>query len=83
MGKRGFWTDSLLRTGLGIGLLSKMDREWAGRVYGGAQSKEKEELEEADEEELWRTGDGLESSEIGVVLREREGRGFIGVDDLS
>ena len=53
-------------------------------VYGGmVESKEKDELDEADEVELWRTGDGLASSETVVVLRERAGRGFIGVDSLS
>jgi hypothetical protein len=68
-----------------MGLFSKMDREWAETVYGGiVESKEeKDELEEAEEVELWRTGDGLESSETGVVLRDREGRGFMGVDSLS
>lgn len=61
-----------------------MDREWAGMVYGGiVESKEKDELEEAEEVELWRTGDGLESSATGVVLSERDGRGFMGVDSLS
>jgi hypothetical protein len=70
--------------GLGMGPLSKMGREWAGMVYGGmVESKEKDELEEAEDDELWRTGDGLESSGTGVVLRDREGRGFMGVDSLS
>jgi hypothetical protein len=53
-------------------------------VYGGTvESKEKDELEEADEVELWRAGDGLESPGTAVVLRERVGRGLIGVDSLS
>jgi hypothetical protein len=69
--------------GLGMGPFSKMDREWAGRAYGGVgESKEKEELEEAEELELWRTGDGVESPRTGAVLRESEGR-LTGVESLS
>ena len=67
-----------------MGPFSKMDREWAEMEYGGmVESKEKDELDEAEEVELWRTGDGLESSGTGAVLRESEGRGFIGVESLS
>jgi hypothetical protein len=84
IGKRGRWTDMRLRTGLGTGPLSRMEREWAGIEYGGmVESKEKDELEEADELELWRTGEGLGLSATGVVLRERVGRGFRGVDRRS
>ena len=75
-GKRGLWTDIRLRTGLGTGPFSRMDRAWAGTVYGGTvESKEKDELEEA--EEVRATGEPATApiTEDGVVLRERVGRG--------